>query len=87
MRLTRKVAIVTGASRGIGKVIARHLAEEGAVTVLSDRNREHGEAAANELAAQDLECCFLPADISAPVESRELVEAVVRTFGRVDILW
>jgi len=86
MRLTGKVAVVTGAARGIGKVIARHLAEEGATVTLSDRNCEQGEATAGEFAAQGLKCSFLPADIAAPQESRNLIEKTVGTFGRIDIL-
>ena len=87
MKLTGKVAIVTGAARGIGAAIARALAAEGARVVVN-YNRS-AEAASNLVA--DIEsnggsAIALQADVAERAQVEEMVKATVAAFGTVDIL-
>jgi NAD(P)-dependent dehydrogenase (short-subunit alcohol dehydrogenase family) len=84
MSLQGKVALVTGASSGIGKSIALLYAREGARVVLSDVNREAGEQAAVEIQRGGGEALFVAADVSEPAECQRLVQAAVERFGRLD---
>ncbi len=84
--LKDKVAIVTGASRGIGKTLALSLAGEGAKVVLSARNAEALEALAAEIIGQGREAIAVPGDVSVSGDADRLIEQAVAKFGRVDIL-
>jgi 3-oxoacyl-[acyl-carrier protein] reductase len=79
--LDGKVALVCGASRGLGRAIAEELEAEGASLALCSRDAERLEAAAGELGAH-----ALPADLSVPGEPTRVVEATVGRFGRLDVL-
>jgi 3-oxoacyl-[acyl-carrier protein] reductase len=85
--LAGKVAVVTGASRGIGRATALRLAQSGARVVVNYRN---DEASARELCGELLdfgaESFAFRADCSRPEEARALVEAAVEEFGRLDLL-
>ncbi len=83
--LKGKVAIVTGASRGIGKGIALRLAEEGCRTVLCARGAEALEAAAAEVGAKS-ETHAVAVDVTAPDAPERLVRAALDAFGRIDVL-
>jgi ketoreductase RED2 len=78
-----KVAIITGSSSGIGAAVARRLAGTGVrVVVNSVRSVDAGRA----LAASLLGATYVQADVSDPEQARELVEATVETYGRLDML-
>lgn len=62
-RMDGKTALITGASRGIGKAIARSLARQGARLLLTSRNEEKLRAAVEELKAQGADCRYFPADL------------------------
>ncbi|RMF30302.1 MAG: 3-oxoacyl-[acyl-carrier-protein] reductase [Chloroflexi bacterium] len=87
MRLEGKVAVVTGASRGIGRAIAQRLAAEGAKVVV---NYRASEDAANEVVAeireQGGEAIAVQADVSDFQQAQALIKAAREAFGRVDIL-
>lgn len=84
--LTKKTAIITGASNGIGKGIAKALAKEGANVVLAARNEEKLAVLANELKeAGNMNYLVVPSDVSNSKDVRLLVEKANDTFGRVDI--
>jgi 3-oxoacyl-[acyl-carrier protein] reductase len=81
-----KVALVTGAARGIGLGIVRRLAEEGAHVLIADLNAETGIAAANSLHASGFSADFIPVDLSKPSAAAEMVEAAERIAGGVHVL-
>lgn len=86
--LKGKVSIVTGASRGIGKAIALAFARAGADVAVCSRSLEDGSLAstAKEIQALGRHTLALPCDISHKPDVDNMVEKVVKEFGRVDIL-
>jgi NAD(P)-dependent dehydrogenase (short-subunit alcohol dehydrogenase family) len=86
-RLDGKVAIVTGASRGLGRVMAGALAEAGASVVVTARTPEAAEAAATEIGGSSrLKTLGLAVDVTRADDVEEMVSRTVGAFGRVDIL-
>ena len=85
--LKGKVALVTGGSKGIGKAVARGLAEEGARVAICARTKSDLEAAARELVkATGGEIFAVAGDLTREAEVTTIVEATVGRFGRIDIL-
>jgi NADP-dependent 3-hydroxy acid dehydrogenase YdfG len=83
MNIQDTVAVVTGASTGIGAAIARHLSAAGAKVVLTARRAEQLAAVAKELST---ESATLPADIADPATPERLLKLAQERFGRVDIV-
>ena len=83
--LTGKVAIVTGASAGIGRAAARALAAEGAAVVLADLDVERGERAAAEIRDKGDAAVFVATDVADDAQVAALVEYTVREFGGLDL--
>lgn len=83
--LTGRVAIVTGASAGIGRAAAWALAAEGAAVVLSDVDDERGEQAAKAIEHKGGQAVFVSADVTNDAEVAELVQRCVEQFGGLDI--
>ncbi len=86
LRLSDRVAIVTGSGQGIGKAVALRLAREGADLVVAEINGEAAERTAQELVALGRRARALPVNIASPAAIRSLVDQVVVQFGRIDIL-
>jgi 3-oxoacyl-[acyl-carrier protein] reductase len=84
--LKDKVAIITGAGRGIGRAFALRYAEEGAKLLLPDISLERAEGVVKEIAAMGGEAVAMETDISDENATRKMVEKVVQQYGRVDIL-
>ncbi|MGQ9625670.1 MAG: SDR family oxidoreductase [Anaerolineae bacterium] len=85
--LQGKVALVAASSRGLGKAVARSLAEEGAKVTICARGEETLLAAAAEIEkATGAEVLPIVADVTRPADIKRLVEETVRHFGRVNIL-
>jgi len=82
--LNNKVAIITGASSGIGRAAALRFAEEGARLVLADIGAEAGEALAAELRGKGSEAIFVRTDVSKAEQCEALVQAALAKFGRLD---
>ncbi|NKQ56220.1 SDR family oxidoreductase [Amycolatopsis sp. K13G38] len=85
-RFDGKVAIVTGAARGIGEEYARALAREGARVVVADINAELGEKVAKQIIADGGEAAYSKVDISDPDSARAMAEFAAERFGGIDYL-
>lgn len=83
--LENKVALVTGASSGIGRAVALTWAREGAKVVVSDVNVDGGQETVALVLAQGGEAIFVAADVGKPADSHALVEQAVAKFGRLDV--
>jgi 2-hydroxycyclohexanecarboxyl-CoA dehydrogenase len=84
--LTGKVALVTGASKGIGRAIALTLAANGADIVANARNREPALEIVEEVKRLGRRASFQPADIWDYLQVRQMVDRSLQDFGRIDIL-
>ncbi|MBM4465059.1 MAG: SDR family oxidoreductase [Chloroflexi bacterium] len=86
MRFTDKVAIVTGASRGMGRAMALGLAREGAQVVVVDINPTGGEEVVQEIEKGGGEAIFVRADVSNRADVEKMVQEALDRFGKIDIL-
>ncbi|MBZ4664346.1 MAG: 3-oxoacyl-[acyl-carrier-protein] reductase [Caloramator sp.] len=86
MRLKGKVAIITGAARGIGKATAEKFLKEGASVVICDINQEQVDTAVNELKAISENVIGVKVDVTNRAEVDEMVRLTVEKFGKVDCL-
>ena len=84
--LEGKVAVITGAGRGLGKVFALRFAEEGAKLLLPDISLERSEAVAEEIRSSGGEAVAMETDISDEKATRKMAEKVVQQYGKVDVL-
>lgn len=83
--LENKVAIITGASSGIGKAAALLFAKEGAKVVVSDIQGELGNKVVEEIKNHGGEAFFFKADTSKPADNEALVKIAVEKYGKLDI--
>ena len=86
MRLTGKIALVTGAGRGIGRAIACALAAEGAAIVLASRTQSELDAVKSEIESAHGRAICIPTDITSEQSVAKLFDATERECGRLDIL-
>ncbi len=84
--LEGKVAMVTGASQGLGRALALAYAKEGARIVINSRHEESIRPVAEEAESRGAEVLALAADVSRSADVERLVGAAARRFGRVDVL-
>ncbi|MGC6284538.1 MAG: SDR family NAD(P)-dependent oxidoreductase [Polaribacter sp.] len=84
--LKGKVAIVTGSSKGIGKAIAKGLAQMGADVVISSRNQEACDTVVSEFENEGLKAVGIACHIGKEEQRKNLVDTVVKKLGRIDIL-
>ncbi|MCX7351094.1 MAG: SDR family NAD(P)-dependent oxidoreductase, partial [Alphaproteobacteria bacterium] len=85
-RLDGKIAVVTGAARGIGFATADALSEAGAAVVITDMNGEAAKTAAAELAAKGRKISSATLDVTDPRAVERVHAEIVHDLGRVDIL-
>ncbi len=83
--LEGRVALITGASRGIGRGIALRLAQAGAQVVVSSRRLENVQVVADEIGAAGGEALAVQAHVGRPDDVEALVARTVETYGRVDV--
>ena len=87
MRLEGKIAIVTGAGRGIGRAIALGLASDGAkVLVNYSRSAEAAEAVVSEIVSAGGEAVAVKGDVAVATDMEALAKTAIEKYGRVDIL-
>jgi 3-oxoacyl-[acyl-carrier protein] reductase len=84
--LKGKVALVTGASQGIGLSIAKRLAEEGMALALSARNRDRLQALADEIEGRGGRAMIFPADLREADAPSSFLSAAIQRFGRADLI-
>src|SRR5437016_1141625 len=84
--LEGKVAVVTGAARGIGRAYARALAGEGAAITIADINGEGAKQTAAELAAEGFKTLGVATDVTSEESVNAMAAQTIETFGGVDIL-
>ncbi len=86
-RLDEQVAIVTGASRGIGRAVAKELAEHGAAVVVNYfQSQEPAQALVSELTSSGCKAIAVGANVGEPEDAQALVQRALDEFGRIDIL-
>ena len=81
-----RIALVTGANRGIGLEIVRQLSREGLMSVLAARDMEKGRAAAAELSSEGLEPAVVALDVLDADSVKACVAEVMELYGRIDVL-
>jgi len=84
--LEGKVAIVTGASKGIGEAMARGLAEHGASVVISSRKQEAVEEVADLFKADGLEAVGIACHVAQEAQRTNLIEQTIAKYGRIDCI-
>jgi len=87
MRLTGKVAIVTGGGTGIGRATAIRFAEQGARVVIANRTAKTGQETVRAIKSNGGEGIWVQTDVSRAKDARQMVEIAVNTYGRLDILF
>lgn len=86
MKLLDRIAIVTGAARGIGAACAKAFAAEGAKVIVSDVDEVGGTALVKDIAAAGATALFCRADVGERADAARLVEFAVDHYGRLDVL-
>jgi 3-hydroxybutyrate dehydrogenase len=86
MRLTNRVALVTGAASGIGKEIARTFVREGAKVAIADLNQAGADAAAAELGGSERRAIGIAMDVTSEEQVEAGLAKAIKAFGRLDIL-
>jgi 3-oxoacyl-[acyl-carrier protein] reductase len=84
--LDQRVAIVTGASKGIGKATAIKLAEAGASVVLAARGKAELQTAADEIIASGGDALVVPTDVTDESQAEKLILTAIQKYGKIDIL-
>ena len=85
MRLSGRVATITGSGRGMGEVMARAFAREGASVVISDVDLEAAQGVAEDIVRQGGKACAVRIDVTKSEDADLLAETAVKQFGKLDI--
>jgi NAD(P)-dependent dehydrogenase (short-subunit alcohol dehydrogenase family) len=85
-RDTRKVALITGANKGIGFEVARQLGERGAHVLIGARDEGRGKAAVEQLTSQNIIATYLPLDVADSTSIKNAATRISEEFGKLDIL-
>lgn len=82
LNLSGKRVLITGSSKGIGKIIAKNFKQEGALVILNGTDRKNLESSANELNISN----YIQGDVTDPFEAKKIVSECTNVFGGIDIL-
>lgn len=86
MRFAGKVCIVSGAGSGIGKAVARQLANEGGKVAIADLNQENGARTVQEIISANGEAFFTKCDVGNPADIRAVVKATLDKWSQIDVV-
>ena len=86
MKLTNKVAIITGAGSGIGRAMGTLFAKEGARVVIADIRDSAGEETVSQIEASGGKAIFIHTDVTKSLEVERLIRMTIQTYGKLDIL-
>jgi len=87
MRLTNKVALITGGTSGIGEATAILFAKEGAKVAITGRNEKRGHAVTEQITKGSGQAIFIRTDVRLAADCRRAVDETVRAFGQLDVLF
>ncbi len=87
MRLSEKVAVVTGAAVGLGRAVAARFAREGALVVAADTNQADGTTLIEDLRKNRHEAIFVRTDVSEEDAVRHLIDSTLARYKRIDVLF
>ena len=87
MRLEGKVAVITGATSGLGRAGAVRFAKEGAKVVAASRREQEGKGLVGEIASSGGEAIFAPCDVRKPSDVERLIAKAEARFGKVDVIY
>ncbi|MGB8478595.1 MAG: 3-oxoacyl-ACP reductase family protein [Acidobacteriaceae bacterium] len=87
MRLSGKVAVVTGAAVGLGRAVADRFAREGAVVVAADINETDGTALSEQLRERGSEAMFVRTDVADEASVQQLIDSTLAHYKRIDVLY
>ena len=86
MKFQGKVILITGAARGVGKVIAKGFAQEGATVIINDIDLLEGEKVAKQINQEGFKAFVIKADVSKSAEVEAMIHKVINSYGGIDIL-
>ena len=86
-KFNEKVALITGATSGIGEAAAKMFAEHGASVVLVGRNKEKGSKLEQEIIQKGQNAYFIACDVSKEEDVTEMVNKAVKKYKKIDILF
>ncbi|OAS21052.1 SDR family oxidoreductase [Paenibacillus oryzisoli] len=84
--MTKKIALITGANKGIGLEIGRQLGQRGILVLLGARDVRKAKSAAQQLRAEEIEAYPIELDVTNPEHIRQVVAKIEQAYGRLDIL-
>jgi NAD(P)-dependent dehydrogenase (short-subunit alcohol dehydrogenase family) len=87
MKLSGRVAIVTGAASGIGRASSLAFAREGAQVIAADLDEQGGKETVARILDQGYEAFFIRTDVTSEMEAKRMVEETIHRWGRIDILF
>lgn len=86
MRLTNKIALITGGSSGIGAAMCQRFAQEGATVIIADITQEQGTALAKSINQQGDKAFFIPLDVTQQSQWQAAITSIVEQHGQLDVL-